>query len=440
MPNNWVETEVGELSTLIRGVSYKKNDAKSVKEEGDVLILRGGNIQDGKLDIENNDLVYVDSSLVKDSQRINKGDVVIVGSTGSKNLIGKAAIVNEDNDKIAFGAFLMLIRPTEALNAKLFDYYFISDNYRNVIRELAGGVNINNIRKEYITGLKFPLPPLPEQKRIVAKLDGLFAHLEELKRRLANVPELLKQFRQSVLTQAVTGKLTEAWREGKELEDWSFVVLNDLGTWNGGGTPSKSVKEYWTNGEVLWITPKDMKATFLDDSMDKITKDAVSNSSAKMIDSYSILVVTRSGILRRIFPVCMNTKPTTVNQDLKALSTSKDFMPKYVLYSLMGLEESIRNSCMKSGTTVESIDFGELKKFKIGNPVFKEQVEIVRRVESLFAKADAIQAQYESLVQKIEDLTPTILAKAFRGELVEQLDTDGDARELLEEIKKLKKC
>ena len=256
LPKSWVETKIGELSQIIRGVSYSKSDSRQIKQDGDFLILRGGNIQDGYIVDKLNDEVYVSSSIVKDIQKIKKGDVVIVGSTGSSNLIGKAGIAKSDLHEITFGAFLMLIRCRDEVVKEYFDYFFISDFYRSTIRELAGGVNINNIRKEYIENLVFPLPPKPEQERIVAKLDVLFGELEKVKTRLANIPTLLKNFRQAVLTQAVTGKLTQEWRlpagkagVGKELGEWQETKLDDLILFAGNGLS----KRRGTEGEEITV-------------------------------------------------------------------------------------------------------------------------------------------------------------------------------------------
>jgi type I restriction enzyme S subunit len=309
---------------------------------------------------------------------------------------------------------------------------------RKFLYSISEGTAHTTIYYPEVKAFNIALPPLAEQKRIVAKLDTIFKHLDALKTRLDNIPKLLKNFRQAVLTQAVTGKLTEEWRIGKELEEWKEGELGDIGIWKGGGTPSKAVKKYWMNGDVLWITPKDMKSLIIVDSIDKITKESVENSSANYIDANSILIVTRSGILRRILPISMNSKIATVNQDIKVLTLNEEFNPKFILYVLRGLEENIRYTCMKSGTTVESVEFSTLKKYLIKFPKKKEQTEIVKRVEHLFVKADTIEAQYKTLKTKIDSLPQAILAKAFKGELVEQLDTDGDAKVLLEEIQKLK--
>ena len=91
LPENWCWTKIGNISTLHRGVSYKKSEGHSVKNANDCLVMRGGNIREAALDIEN-DNVYVDKKLVSDEQLVQKHDVVIVSSTGSKKVIGRAGI------------------------------------------------------------------------------------------------------------------------------------------------------------------------------------------------------------------------------------------------------------------------------------------------------------------------------------------------------------
>src|SRR5690606_19027649 len=98
-----------------------------------------------------------------------------------------------------------------------------------------------NINQTILKNLQIPFPPLPEQERIVAKLDKLFAQHEKIKAALDRIPQLLKIFRQQVLTQAVTGKLTEQWREGKELEEWKNEKAQDCCLKvQSGGTPKGS--------------------------------------------------------------------------------------------------------------------------------------------------------------------------------------------------------
>lgn len=356
------------------------------------------------------------SGYVDDVELLYQGELpIIIFGDHSRNIkyVDFDFAVGADGTKI--------LNPVKQINKKFFFYYLKS----LIIPDFGYSRHYSILKK-----IDIPLPLLAEQERIVKKLDALFTQLDRIRAAMDRIPQLLKNFRQQVLTQAVTGKLTEKWLE---------FNLNDLGKWVGGGTPSKNNSAYWLNGNIPWITPKDMKESFLGDSIDKITPIAVDNSSAILIPKNSVLVVMRSGILRRTLPVAMNIVETTVNQDLKAVIL-KDFInPVFFLYSLIAREADIRNQCMKSGTTVESIEFSLLKEYTIGVPPLQEQEEIVRRIDSLFRQADAIEEQYKSLKNKIDTLPQAILHKAFKGELVEQHSSDGDARDLLRQIEELKK-
>lgn len=444
LPKNWVETEVGDISEIIRGITYNKLQAKSIKENDDYLVLRGGNIQDGKITTDTKDVVYVESNLVKKVQQITKGDVVIVGSTGSKRLIGKAGIAKEDYKEISFGAFLMLIRPSKLIKASLFDYYFISDNYRNVIRELAGGININNIRREYITSLKFPLPPLAEQQRIVAKLDELFGHLDTLKTRLTNIPQILKNFRQAVLTQAVTGKLTEEWRVGKELEEWNSLKIEEvIESLNQGWSPK--CESFPSTDDEIWGVIKTSSVQplrFIEHENKQLPIHLEPRKQHELIPGD--LLITRAGprvrvgiasLVKKVRPrlmICDKVYRLRVNKKI----IKSEFL-EIILNSpqILAVIEIMKTGISDSGLNLTQTKF---KSIEFNLPAIEEQTEIVKRVEDLFSKVNIIEAKYQNLKTKIDSLPQAILAKAFKGELVAQLATDGDAKELLEEIQKLR--
>lgn len=425
LPKNWVETELGVVGDIVTGNTPSKKHSEYY--DGEIPWIKPGDIRTGIELFDSVETLTEEGS--KNARMLPKGAVMVtcIGNLGNIAIAGKEMATNQQINSVVFSKYV----------DDKFGYY-ACNLLKPWLVENSTSTTISMVNKSIFKKAPFPLPPLVEQQRIVAKLDQLFTHLETLKTRLNHIPQLLKNFRQAVLTQAVTGKLTEEWRVGMELEEWKEVELGKVGSWKGGGTPSKSVKKYWLNGNVLWITPKDMKSLIIDDSIDKITEESVENSSANYIDPNSILIVTRSGILRRILPISMNSSISTVNQDIKALTPNNEFNSKFLLYILRGLEENIRATCMKSGTTVESVEFSSLKKYAIKHPPKQEQTEIVKRVEALFAKADTIETQYQSLKTKIDSLPQAILAKAFKGELVAQLESDGDAKELLREIQRLK--
>ena len=139
-------------------------------------ILRGGNIQETKLLILDSD-VFLPEAYMDEGKQIRINDILIVASTGSKEVIGKPAFITENILNTQIGAFLRIVRP-------YFDYYvaylhivFASEYYRRYIRSKVKGTNINNIKAEYIENMLIPLPPLNEIKRIVVKKEELYCKL-----------------------------------------------------------------------------------------------------------------------------------------------------------------------------------------------------------------------------------------------------------------------
>lgn len=159
---------VGDIAEQIRGVSYDKVDASGSPQQGYVPVLRAGNITDAGLTFH--DLVYVPRSRVSDAQLVRKGDVVIAASSGSLDVVGKAALAKQAFDG-GFGAFCKVLRPSADVDAGYFAHFFRTIDYRRRVSSLAAGANINNLRNEHLDEMRIPLPPLAEQRRIADILD-----------------------------------------------------------------------------------------------------------------------------------------------------------------------------------------------------------------------------------------------------------------------------
>lgn len=157
------KTKIKTLIKQIRGVSYKPENLHDELDEGSVILLRANNIDDGKINFD--DVVYVDKSKVSDEQYLKKGDILICASSGSKNLVGKAASVEFDRE-CTFGAFCKVVRPNSGVEGYL-GVFFQSPIYRRKISEVSIGANINNIRNENIDELDIPMYSADEQTHIV---------------------------------------------------------------------------------------------------------------------------------------------------------------------------------------------------------------------------------------------------------------------------------
>jgi len=220
LPNGWRVVKIGELTTLLRGVTYKKSDSASEERPGYVPILRATNIGE-RLSFD--DLVHVSSTYISRDQMLRAGDIVVAASSGSRAVVGKAALLDRPWHG-SFGAFCFVLRPSaEGVSSRFLAYFMATSAYRNKVSALAAGVNINNLKRDHIESLEMPLAPPAQQERIAQALDEEFTKLDSAITSLHRVQANLKRYRASVLKAAVEGRLvpTEAElarREGRAYE------------------------------------------------------------------------------------------------------------------------------------------------------------------------------------------------------------------------------
>lgn len=172
--------KLSKIVTQVRGVSYKPNDVILEKKAGYTCLLRANNIDGGELQFDN--VVYVDSARVKNTQLLRAGDILICASSGSRHLVGKAACVTGDMN-VTFGAFCKVIRPL-AEYAPFLGWFFKSPRYRMQISNASAGVNINNIRAEDIDNMEIDLRTVKQRGEAVRKLNAI-THLISLRQRQA---------------------------------------------------------------------------------------------------------------------------------------------------------------------------------------------------------------------------------------------------------------
>ncbi len=436
-PNNWLITNLEViLERITNGSSLKQIEEKAA---GYYPISRIETIANEKIDFNRVKYVLPSEDDIE-KYGLKYGDILFSHINSDKHL-GKTAIFTSE-ETLIHGINLLLIRSNKNYNSFFLNYLFKYFRQSGIFIGLAQrAVNQSSINQKKLKAIQIPLPPLPEQQRIVAKLDTLFASLESTKSRLDKIPQLLKYFRQAVLTQAVTGKLTEEWREGKELEEWKKTKLSQLIKEKPRNGFSPKGVDYETNVKSLTLSATTTgkfdptKVKYLDiDAPDKESHLWLKKGDILIQRSNSLDYVGTSAIYdcedyEFIYPDIM--MKIQVNEGVSNI---------FISYVLSSTETKTYFKDNASGTAgnMPKINQGVVMNTPVTYPDILEQQEIVRRVESLFAKADAIEKRYKALKQKIDTLPQALLGKAFKGELVEQLPTDGDAKDLLAEIQKAK--
>ena len=436
LPENWCWTKIGSISSLHRGVSYKKTDAHTERRENSCLVMRGGNICEGSIDTEA-DNIYVDISLVAENQIVRKNDIIIVASTGSTKVIGRAGISKMDYLDVAFGAFLLLVRPSTKVNQRYIDYFFLSDNYRNRIKKLASGININNIRGEYITETLVPLAPLAEQQRIVDRIESLFAKLDEAKEKAQAVVDSFETRKAAILHKAFTGELTAKWREehGVRMESWEQCSLSDVCTVNPKKADTKDL-------------PDELEVSFF-------PMPALSEIYGEITDPQTrLLKEVRSGftnfsegdvVFAKITPCMENGKSAVVGKlvnDIGYGTTEffvlrcSDRLYNRFLYHLVRdkLFRDKAKAVMAGAVGQQRVPKRYLETYKLNLPKFNEQREIVRILDGSFAKEQQTKEAAEAVLDQIDLMKKSILARAFRGELGTNDPSEESAVELLRQV------
>lgn len=422
IPKHWGRTKASEVGKLLRGINYKKQDASNEAKKDFLPVLRGNNIN-GELNFE--DLVFVPKQNVSNEQLIKAGDIVFAMSSGSKHLVGKSAKAKTDYNG-SFGAFCGVFRPNENFDKNFVAYFFQSPYYKKVISEISKGTNINNLKREHILDLDFPIPPLPEQQAIVAKIEELLSDLENGKQQLQTAQQQLKVYRQSLLKWAFEGLKEEKTIE-EISEDHSIGLVRSSKDQNDiqKGVPYIKMNNVDLDGNVDF-----KKVVYVEVIPEEAKKYSLKKGDILINTRNSIELVGKTGVVREEKPNCV------FNNNLLRIRTKQEYNSLFIGYQLIGpwLRKQMTRE-KKSTTNVCALYQRDIFPLKIKVANSKEQQLIVDELESKLTICDKLEETISHSLQQAETLRQSILKKAFEGKLVTQNPNDEPASKLLEKIK-----
>ena len=372
--------KVKDIAMQIRGVSYHPEDLHDNLDEDSVVLLRANNIKDGKLILD--DVVYVSKSKVAEQQYLQTGDILICASSGSKELVGKAAFVDSVKNPMTFGAFCKVVRPQPEYSEYL-GHYFNSPVYRRKISALSAGANINNIKNEHIDNLDIQLVDEKERREIITILNELNMLISLRKQQLFKLDELVK------------ARFVEMFGELHKTE-YNIKTLDELCEFIKDGTHQTPTYVDATEG-YKFLSSKDVTSGYIDwNSIKYISEELHQELYKRIAPQRGDILLAKNGTTG--IPAIVETDETfDIYVSLALLRLKPNNNVRYIWLALRMPETKAQFDNSLKGVGVPNLHLGEIKKTKIIVPPFSLQNQFAAFVERVDKQKQTVQQSLEKL-------------------------------------------
>lgn len=397
IPKNWKKDKLKNYIDIIRGVNYNSNEAYDVVTPDTTTLLRANNISsNGTINFDK--VIYVSNKNIKDEQIIKKNDILVAMSSGSKDLVGKAAQSSSDLN-CSFGAFCSIVRP-KIINPKFIGYYFQTDFYRTKISELSTGININNLRKEYIENLDIAIPStLEEQQEIVDVLDAADRIISLRTACIESAQDLIPALFQEMFGDPLS-----------KVDKNKIGYYFDVGT---GATPRRENSEYY-EGNIPWVKTTEVDNCYINSTSEHISESAIKETNCSLYPPGTILMAMYGQGKTRGKVAYLNISATT-NQACAALQLKKEYENDvnliYVFYYLQIIYEFLRT--LSQGGGRPNMNLSIVRNIPLYLPDIKQQELFAEKVQEIEEYIKSQQAELENAKTMFQSL----LHHAFTGEL-----------------------
>ncbi|WP_345888144.1 restriction endonuclease subunit S [Shewanella algae] len=468
LPKGWVGCKLGDVVDYGKTV---KADMTNIDDDAWVLELEDLEKDSSKI----LQRVSFGERKPKSAKNAFKAGDVLYGKL--RPYLNKMVVAPEDG--ICTSEIIPLKVPTGLVDNRYLFYWLKGRIFGDYVNAVSYGVNMPRLGTK--DGLNAPmvLAPTAEQTRIVEKLDEVLAQVDTIKARLDGIPAILKRFRQSVLAAAVSGKLTEEWRKNNSGQQIKPLIW-EIETQREKLKAAKLLKRNFGKHETVEPLSNELPDGWewvcfdqISDNENNALKAGPFGSALKKSDctdhgyrvygqeqviagdetlvSYYIneekyqqleacsvkpgdILISLVGTIGKVLILSDNVESGIINPRLVKLSLNSEVQRKYIKAYLDSPLAWQFFKGFSHGGTMDILNLGILRKLPIALPPVEEQREIVRLVDQYFAFADTIEAQVKKAQARVDKLTQSILAKAFRGELVAQDPNDEPADKLLERI------
>ena len=430
IPGSWTSCEIGEVSKVVGGGTPPSKDETNFTTEDGIPWITPADLSGYKK-------IYIDRGARNLTEKgfsscsavkIPAGSVLF----SSRAPVGYVAIASKEvSTNQGFKSFVL----KDGLDSRF--VYFYLRHIKATAEAMATGTTFKELSGAVAAKLPLVVAPQNEQKRIADKLVTLLTRVDACRNRLDTLPLLLKRFRQAVLSAATSGQLTEDWRKVRKvssLDGWRTLNLREVCVKITDGT-HHSPKNY-ASGSYEYVTAKNIRPWGLDlNNISYVDESTHNEIYARCPVEKGDVLYIKDGVTTGL--ACINTldRPFSMLSSVALLKPNKDIICGSFLVMVLN-SPNFREVALgeMTGSAIRRLVLRQINELKISVPTSGEQQEIVRRVDKLFAFADRLEARYKSARKRVDILTPSLLDKAFRGDLIPQDPNDEPAEELLERI------
>lgn len=419
MPHGWAGTTIGEICDLVNGKAFKPSDWSA----SGLPIVRIQNLNRPDNKFNHFDGTVDERFLIEDGDLLFAWSGTPGTSFGAHIWNGPKAVLNQHIFNVRF-------------DRNAFDRNFlrhaINQTLDEQIAKAHGGVGLRHVTKGKFEETEVPIPPLPEQRRIVAKIDSLTGKSRRARDHLDHIPRLVEKYKQAILAAAFRGDLTREWREGRSLAATRSVLLGEVAEGFNYGSAAKSAKQ----GRVPVLRMGNIQDGKLDWTDLVFTDDAAEIAKYRLKNGDVLFNRTNSPALVGKTALFTGKREAIYAGYLIKVRCKPQLLPAFLTYCLNAPNGRAYSWEVKTdGVSQSNINAKKLAAFRFDLPSVQEQEEIVRRIERALSWINRVTVDATSARKLIDHLDNSVLAKAFRGELVPQDPADEPASALLDRIR-----
>ena len=466
VPERWAWTVLGEICTKPQ---YGWTTRASHRE-GSIKLVRTTDITKGRIDWKT--VPFCTEGPVDEEKYLLRSGDIVISRAGS---VGASMLLQDPIPRAVFASYLIRFKTRLGVDPRFVGFFLKTTRYWAVIRGSASGIALPNVNAKKLAALDLPLAPLAEQRCIVAKIESLFAKLDEGVAALKRAEVNLERYRASVLKAAVEGRLTERWRSENPPEEtaevmlrrievpprpgryrsrfrgvipghaalsvgathsrlphaWSWAPLADVARLESGHTPSRRRPEWW-GGDVPWVGLKDARAHHggaIFETLQSTNEDGLANSAARLLPRNTVCLSRTASVGY----VVVLARPMATSQDFVNWICTEALEPRWLQIVLLADPAALRR--FGKGSTHTTVYFPEVLSLHVAVPPIAEQRAIVAEVDARLSQAADQEAIIRDALKRSSILRQSILKRAFEGRLIPQDSADEPASVLLERIR-----